>query len=59
MPLELDYNYDDFESGFTFKNLKHSSCGCGTFSNLKYFSNLSYLINVSLYRAQINLMIYV
>ena len=29
--MELDYNYDDFESAFTFKNPKAtSSCGCGT-----------------------------
>ena len=31
MGMELDYNYDDFESAFTFKNPKAtSSCGCGT-----------------------------
>ena len=29
--MELDYNYDDFESAFTFNNPKAtSSCGCGT-----------------------------
>ena len=29
--MELDYNYDDFESAFVFKNpLAKSSCGCGT-----------------------------
>ena len=31
MGMELDYNYDDFESAFVFKNPKAtSSCGCGT-----------------------------
>ena len=31
MGMELDYNYDDFESAFTFNNPKAtSSCGCGT-----------------------------
>jgi len=31
MGMELDYNYDDFESSFVFKNPKAtSSCGCGT-----------------------------
>ena len=29
--MELDYNYDDFESAFVFKNPQaKSSCGCGT-----------------------------
>ena len=29
--MELDYNYDDFESAFAFNNPKAtSSCGCGT-----------------------------
>ena len=29
--LQLDYNYDDFESAFVFKNHKEtSSCGFGT-----------------------------
>ena len=29
--MELDYNYDDFESAFVFNNPKAtSSCGCGT-----------------------------
>ena len=29
--VELDYNYDDFESMFKFNNPKAtSSCGCGT-----------------------------
>ena len=29
--MELDYNYDDFESAFVFKNPHaKSSCGCGT-----------------------------
>ena len=31
MGMELDYNYDDFESAFVFNNPKAtSSCGCGT-----------------------------
>ena len=31
MGLELDYNYDDFESMFKFNNPKaKNSCGCGT-----------------------------
>jgi len=31
MGMELDYNYDDFESAFKFNNPKAtSSCGCGT-----------------------------
>ena len=31
MGLELDYEYDDFESAFKFNNPKAtSSCGCGT-----------------------------
>ena len=31
MGMELDYNYDDFESAFVFINPKAtSSCGCGT-----------------------------
>ena len=31
MGMGLDYNYDDFESAFVFKNPKAtSSCGCGT-----------------------------
>ena len=31
MGMELDYNYDDFESAFVFKNPQaKSSCGCGT-----------------------------
>ena len=31
MGMELDYNYDDFECAFVFKNPKAtSSCGCGT-----------------------------
>ena len=31
MGMELDYNYDDFESSFVFNNPKAtSSCGCGT-----------------------------
>ena len=31
MGMELDYNYDYFESAFVFKNPKAtSSCGCGT-----------------------------
>ena len=29
--MELDYNYDDFESAFVFNNPQaKSSCGCGT-----------------------------
>ena len=31
MGMQLDYNEDAFEQGFTFKNpLATSSCGCGT-----------------------------
>ena len=31
MGMQLDYNTDTFESGFTFNNpLATSSCGCGT-----------------------------
>ena len=31
MGMELDYNYDDFESAFVFKNrIATCSCGCGT-----------------------------
>ena len=31
MGMELDYNYDDFESAFVFNNPQaKSSCGCGT-----------------------------